>query len=570
MILPFKFPGARFSTGIVVLAAITAAAAMLTSPPGFPGGLPGAGGPAGVPADEKQQPAKSESPAAGPLRVDRFGQVASAKFQEKVAGEEALKKDREADEAYYGSLQAPDWDAYGGLKGSGETYGLKATGYYHVETLQGRKVLVTPLGTLYFSLGVNGITVNDTYTQLKGQEDRFEWLPPYEGEYRSAFLNTKDTFSFYVANRIRKTGQTYTSREFYQESISRIRKWGFNSAGGWSPANYATEFKVPHFPFLPLSEITEAKVDGLKIFDIFAEGAEARIDALFAKTLPQNKNNPYIVGYFLGNESDYHRIINDVPKLKASQAPSKRKLVEVLIAKYGTIDKFNTAWKAGYSSFDRLYEEPLALSSSQAISDMDAFLELYLDTYYGTVERLFRKYDPNHLLLGDRWLTTPSNHPKIRGILAKTAGKHMDVISINHYSPQLDRTMLQDVYDKSGGRPVLLTEFAFGTREQGLSAPLLASSEAERARLYRAYVEEAASLGFVVGTHWFSYLDQPATGRWFEGLQGESYNFGLLNVADRPYKTFLSGVTETHKSIYDMVLGKKAPFRTTEAAVRLK
>ncbi|WP_426453069.1 agarase [Paenibacillus sp. S-38] len=570
MILPFKFPGARFSAGIVVLAAVTAAAALLSSPPGFPGGLPGAGVPANPPGDEKQQPVQGESAAAGPLRVDRFGQVTSSRYQEKVTVEEALKQDRKADEAYYGSLQAPDWDAYGGLKGSGETYGLKATGYYHVETVQDRKVLVTPLGTLYFSLGVNGLTVNDTYTQVKGQEDHFEWLPPYEGEYRSAFLNSKDTFSFYVANRVRKTGQPYTSREFYQESITRIRKWGFNSVGGWSPANYATEFKVAHFPFLPLSEIKEAKVDGLKIFDIFADGIEAKIDAQFAKTLPQNKDNPYIVGYFLGNESDYHRIINEVPKLKASQAPSKRKLVEMLIAEYGTVDKFNAAWKAGFSSFDRLYEEPLALSSSQAASDMDAFLELYLDTYYGTVERLFRKYDTNHLLLGDRWLTTPSNHPKIRGMMARAAGKYMDVISINHYSPQLDRTMLQDVYDKSGGRPVLLTEFAFGTREQGLSAPLLAGSEDGRARLYRAYVEEAASLGFVVGTHWFSYLDQPATGRWFEGLEGESYNFGLLNVADRPYKTFLSGVTETNKNIYDLMLGKKAPFRTTEAAVRTK
>ncbi|MCZ8523905.1 alpha-amylase family protein [Paenibacillus caseinilyticus] len=564
--MPFKLPAVGFTAGVVTLAAIAVAAGLLTSPPGLPGG--GAPGAAVSDDDGKKDPGAKEQ--TGPIHVDRFGQVAGVTFSGKVAGEASLKGDTQPDDAYYGSLKAPGWDAYGGLKGSSETYGLKATGYYHIEALQNRKVMVTPAGTLYFSLGVNGLTANDTYTQLKGQEDRFEWMPPYEGEYRSAFLNSKDTFSFYVANRIRKTGQPYSSREFYEESISRIRKWGFNSAGGWSPANYAQEFKVPHFPFLPLSEIPEAQVDGLKIFDIFAEGAEAKIDALFAKNLPQNKDNPYIVGYFLGNESDYHLIINELPKLKGSQAPSKRKLVELLKSRYGSIDRFNTAWKTEYNGFDALYEASLPLSSTQARSDMDDFMKLYLDTYYGTVERVFRKYDPNHLLLGDRWLTTPSNHPKIRGMLAEAAGKYMDVISINHYARQLDREMLRDVYDKSGGRPILLTEFGYGTREQGLTAPLLASDEEQRAQLYRSYVEEAASLGYVVGTHWFSYLDQPATGRWFEGPSGESYNFGLLNVTDRPYKTFLSGVMETHKNIYSILLGKQAPYEAPFLAAEAK
>ena len=46
----------------------------------------------------------------------------------------------------------------------------------------------------------------------------------------------------------------------------------------------------------------------------------------------------------------------------------------------------------------------------------------------------------------------------------------------------------------------------------------------------------AASLGFVVGVEWFTLIDQAVTGRFFQGVGGESYNTGLLSVTDRPYR----------------------------------
>ena len=143
-------------------------------------------------------------------------------------------------------------------------------------------------------------------------------------------------------------------------------------------------------------------------------------------------------------------------------------------------------------------ETPLYIDTQQASDDVDQFFRLYLDTYYGTVKQLFEKYDPNHLLLGDRWLTLPMQSTKLRGILAEEAGKHMDVISINHYSPNLDTAMLKDVYEKSGHRPILLSEWSYGTGEQGLApiVPGSAATEQERGWRYRNYVESAASLGF--------------------------------------------------------------------------
>ncbi|WP_211326569.1 DUF7594 domain-containing protein [Paenibacillus flagellatus] len=495
------------------------------------------------------------------LIVDKFGQVIAASFPEKVTSEQQLVDDVAADAAYYGGIQAPDWDEYGGLKNSSAAYGLAATGFYSVQkTADGRTVMATPDGNAFFSVGVNGIQPNDSYTKVTGREHVFEWLPAYNGEYKSAFLNSKDYFSFYLANRIKKYGAPYNSRSFYEDSLNRLRKWGFNSAGGWSPTPSAVEFGVPYVPFLPLNDMEWAKVPGLKIFDIFAEGAEQKLDEAFSRVLPPNKDNKKIIGYFLGNEYHYHEFIAKVPKLKASEAAVKRALVDMLEEKYGTVAAFNAAWNASFASFADMDDSPLFIDTQQAQTDIESFLKQYLDTFYGTIARVFRKYDPNHLLLGDRWLTTPTNNAKLRGFLAEAAGKYMDVISINHYAKNLDKTMLRHVNEASGGKPVMLTEWGFGTKEQGLTAPILVENQTERALRYRNYVEGAASLGFVVGSHWFTYLDQAATGRWSEGFNGEKYNFGLVNVADRPYKTFLEGVMATNHDIYSVALGERPPF----------
>lgn len=498
------------------------------------------------------------------MQIDRFGQVISANFPSKVTSEQELRDDVARDQEYYGSLQPPAaFDELGGLAGSKEALNLQATGFFSIQQVNGKPLLVSPQGSAYFSLGVNGLTNNETFTKVTGSIDRqkiFEWVPSYDSEYRGAFIESKDNFSYYMANKYRKTGTMPSFSSFFSEAVDRIRKWGFNSAGAWGSGSQAKANGLPYTLVLPLNGM--AKPAEIKVFDIFADGAEQAIDEAFAKSLPQLADDPLLIGYFIDNEYHYENFINTVPKLKASKTGLKRRLVQMLQEKYGDIASFNSSWNTSFKAFTDLNEAPLYIETREASDDIDQFFRLYLDTYYDTVKRLFKKYDPNHLLLGDRWLTLPMQSPKIRGILAEEAGKYLDVISINHYAVNLDVDMLNDVYEKSGHKPILLSEWSYGTAEQGLApiVPGAATNEQERAWRYRNYVEGAAALGFVVGTHWFDYVDQAAGGRYFEGIGGEHYNTGLINVADRPYKTFLDGVMQTNRDIYDVLFGKRAPF----------
>ena len=285
------------------------------------------------------------------------------------------------------------------------------------------------------------------------------------------------------------------------------------------------------------------------------------MDAAMAKVVAPRANDPLILGYFLSNEPLIEDIPKAIPGLKGSKFGAKRRLVQMLKEKYATIEAFNMAWEIEGDnkpkSFDDLNDLPLVIATKTANDDMQAYYQLFLEERYSLINKYFRKYDPNHLLIGDRWQPgTANNEPLVR-----IAGKYLDVISVNYYSYGIDKAFLQRIHDWSGGKPMLLSEFYYAARDQGLSGGTIqVASQEERGLAYRNYVEQSAATGFVVGIQWFEANDQATTGRFFEGYHGESGNTGLVNVADRPYKTCLAEMMKANYDIYRVIFGEQPPF----------
>ena len=50
-----------------------------------------------------------------------------------------------------------------------------------------------------------------------------------------------------------------------------------------------------------------------------------------------------------------------------------------------------------------------------------------------------------------------------------------------------------------------------------------------------------------VGCHWFQYVDEPLTGRSFDG---ENYNIGFVTVTDTPYPELVAAARQVHVSAY--------------------
>ena len=181
--------------------------------------------------------------------VDRFGQTTRKKFPGKVASTEELKSDVASEDAYYASLNPAQLDAFGGLPGSGEKFGLHKTGFFHVERSGERWILVNPLGNAFFHLGICSFGCSEDYTYIEGRESSYEWLPPRESEFAAAYhpepwWNPR-AFSFYKANLIRKYGP-FSEEAFQARLVRRVRQAGFNSVGAFSGGS--SVYRSEQFP----------------------------------------------------------------------------------------------------------------------------------------------------------------------------------------------------------------------------------------------------------------------------------------------------------------------------------
>jgi len=493
--------------------------------------------------------------------VDSFGQTTATAWPGKAASEAELRADVDADAAYYEALRPPVLDRFGGAPGSGPRLGLAATGFFHVEEKAGKTWLVDPDGNAFFHLGVCGVGIGDTYTVTKGREAQFAWLPPAnDGQFQTAWRQgSPGVFSFYVANEVRKYGLPHDPGLFETRMIGRLRKWGFNSIGAFSPLPPAVqEQAMPYVAHLPLDPYTAGipALPGIPgAWDPFEPANREKVDKSFAKSVAARADDPLLVGWFLANEPLYEDVPKVVPKLKGDHA-CKRELVAFLKEKYGDVAAFDKAWALSAASFDALADAPLAATTREAFADLHAFAGRFHEAYYKLVAETFRKYDAHHLLLGSRFQPGTINDEQ----LCRIAGKYVDVMSFNYYTDALDAELLKRIHDWCG-RPLLLSEFYWASdADSGLSGGRAVAAQRERGLAYRNYVEQAAALGFVVGIEWFQLIDEAASGRWFEGVGGERANCGLLSVADRPYKEALAPIMETNYGIYGVLLDGKKPF----------
>lgn len=496
-------------------------------------------------------------------QVDRFGQTTRKDFPGKVKDEAELKADAAAEAAYYAAFKPMATDQWGGLPGSKEKLGLAATGFFHTEKKGERWILVDPDGNAFFHLGVCtfGFAPGEDATYVKERQAIYEWLPPTTGDYAAAWHPEKywhdQAFSFFAANLIRKYGPDYLASKDRHLGVlvDRVRAFGFNSIGAFSGDSPAfAEKRIPRMAHCGI----KPELPGIRgVSDPFDAESLRTTDEAWAKSVAAKADDPLIIGYFFANEQAFEDLPRGVPQLKGKHA-AKRRLVEELQKKYATIADFNQAWKVQVADFAALADTALPVQTPAAFADMKAYTELFLDTYFRTMTELFRKHDKNHLMVGNRWQPGTANSEA----LCRAAGKYMDVISLNYYCVGVDKGFVGRLHQWTGDKPMMWSEFYYTSAAESNCAGGGGDMATQKGRgqAYRQYVEQAASLGYVVGIEWFTLVDQAVTGRWFEKMTGERNNTGLFNVADRPYQDLVAEMAVAHRNLYGVWLDGQKPY----------
>ncbi len=286
----------------------------------------------------------------------------------------------------------------------------------------------------------------------------------------------------------------------------RLESWGMNSGGKGKPYTIMLRWqRTQGSSFLGLP-------------DVYSDEFAKSVDESANTQCTPGKNDPLILGYFVGNEPAWDTRESEV--------------VDMILA--GPATATQTKLKEFLAQGD---------SPKRRKEFIIGAFEKYLDLIITAV----KKYDPNHLTLGIRFIGRTSDE-------TLRTGRVFDVCSMNIY--EYEPSMQLDNFYRLTGRPILMGEFHMGAPGNGLSAGLVqVKDQVERGVAYRYYVEQSAALDCFLGAHWFQWRDQSPLGR----NDGENYNIGFVDINDRPYKELVEAAKATHKRLLDVHSGKIPP-----------
>ena len=496
----------------------------------------------------QELPPKLHTPEGG--WVDSLGQWAQRDWPGK------LNSISELEESFYQSLE--EFGAKEHPVDRSEYLGFldlrfDSTGFFHVHHDGNRWWFVDPLGYAYLSIGPTGINATSPGT-IANNPDIFGYLPD-EDLYRPAYSKIRGlkSLSFVTVNLMRLFGDSWEI-EWINKTRELLIGMGFTGSGNWSDHKFHAIGRMPYVMAMsgfPSTNVTLFR-DFPDVFDPAFESAAVE----FASQLKSKKNDPWMIGYFLGNEPHWAFGDFNVARemlYKNQNSHTRKKFIGWLKEKYHQSHyELSAAWEFEFNSFDELSSFILPHEkyiSKVAEEDLKDFTILMVDQYAQVLCDAVKEADPNHLNLGLRyaWLSSPA---------CLQTGAYFDVFSLNGYSfPNPPET--QKIAEELN-KPILIGEFHFGSTDRGLPATGIkgVASQRDRGIAYRHYVEHGFARPEIIGIHYFQWHDQLVTGRF----DGENYNIGIVDVTYRPYPKLGKAMRKTNSRIFEVAQGLKRPF----------
>ena len=394
-----------------------------------------------------------------------------------------------------------------------------ATGFFHVENIDGTDWAIDPAGRGVILAGTDWCNPRGSFDQKLGYR-------PYERFVKKTY-GTLDNWAEETAERLASWGFTFLpcggDERLYYKNLAH--------------ANAADRLYFSHRLCLgtadPNWRITEYRRSPCTALpDVFHPDFAAACQWWARQRCAPLRDDPWLVGYFIDNELAWWGEVNenkaggvfDAVMKKPESHPAKKALRDYLASIGESAGKVSGEAKLG-------------------------FLRLVAERYFSVTTDAIRRADPNHMVLGCRFAGGPSGvHP----VVMEAAGKYCDIVSFNHYPwADLDRnvvlnsksspTPVLELYrdaHAAAKKPLLLTEWSFPALDTGRPCTYGAGqrfrTQAERVQATELYAKTLLSLPFFVGYSYFRWLDQPAAGisKYFP----ENTNYGLVSEEGVPYR----------------------------------
>ena len=314
------------------------------------------------------------------------------------------------------------------------------------------------------------------------------------------------------------------SDEFVDFVTGHLRGWGFNTIGwsqeissrdpatgvmlhsrGWGPEQY-TRANMPYMHLIRFTDI-EWYVDE-QFPDVFSEAFAQECDRLAKDACTKLREDPCLIGYFYADTPNWPLWAERVGRAKLEEVARR---------------------------------------------------------YYRVIHDAIRRYDTNHLLLGDRYKgdrAIPIGGAKLNGLpeeVLEAMKSTVDVLSVEYYRP--DPRIEEDLarWHAVTGKPILMADSAFLAPTDALkvpsNSPCYVPDQAARGQAYQKHARRLYANSLVIGWHWCAF------GR------SKGRKSGLLDGEGRPYEDCVELMRDFNRAeLYPVALssteaagGKDAP-----------
>jgi hypothetical protein len=377
--------------------------------------------------------------------------------------------------------------------------------------------LRTPCGARFFSLGVNVVDGGASGAHLN--------RPHYTWQESAPSLDA-----------------------WAAETRRRLLGWGFNSAGAWSLA--PQRLRLPTVINLELGRLAK-----FHWFDPFNPAMPARMRAEARRLTQPYRGSPYRIGYFSDNEVGWWGgALFVFYSAKPAQNFTKQRWVQALRRRYQddwrrfTADFVPPPGVGDWRQLLATRRVTRLRPGGKGSAAVRAWTRLVAQRYYALAREALHAADPTALFFGDR---LPIYYDPMA---VEAEAPYVDAIATNYNVDSPEGWVAPYYFDGleqlSRGKPVLVSEWFYAARQNRTGNRnnghlMTVETQAERARGAAAAARNFAAFPEILGLHWFQYYDYPEGGR----ADREDYNFGLVDIRDRPYRRLVAALSAANRAL---------------------
>jgi hypothetical protein len=399
---------------------------------------------------------------------------------------------------------------------------MAGDGFYRVGRIDGKWQVLDPDGTPVILAGLNHYC-NGKYM-------------PWNLEER---YGSREAWRRSVRDRHREWGFTYMPTSV-GPAVRPSERGGFMEEGNdeWAAAEYAEM----DYPFTAMLEVPRRYMASSRDYpDVFSKDFRDMVDARCREFVRPLADNPHLVGWHLCHNPPWHdRAPGFDNWLEAcvGGADGRAVWIDLMRGTYGDPDAYRETYGPAIDSFDEIGEmaRPLFsyVSTDRGLRDRLAYMRKICDEWYKVFAGTVRKYDPNHLLLGDR--NTTHLFP-MAGWSLEVMSSYIDVLSINVMgTPEVILEVMAPATSGWAG-PIHLADTGVGVRSEGPSTGGFVCRNADEfARVYAGILDLCESHPQIVGFGWCGYYNIPGRRK------------GVVDVAtDEPIRELVGAMSERNR-----------------------